>query len=91
MTRSLPVIDIEPLRRMSDAAEIEAAARQIDAACREFGFFYATGHGIAPATISDLSPPLNRCRSNADRPQARRAGTKSISMQKWHLWRLSDR
>jgi isopenicillin N synthase-like dioxygenase len=54
MTQSLPVIDIEPLRRMSDATAIKVTAQQIDAACRQFGFFYATGHGIAPAVVSDL-------------------------------------
>lgn len=54
MIRSLPVIDIEPLRCMSDAAAIETAAQQIDAACRESGFFYAAGHGIDPAIVSDL-------------------------------------
>lgn len=54
MTQSLPVIDIEPLRRMSDGAAITATAQQIDAACRTFGFFYAAGHGIAPAIVADL-------------------------------------
>ena len=54
MSESLPVIDIEPLRHMTDAAAVADAARQIDAACREFGFFYAAGHGIAPNVFADL-------------------------------------
>jgi isopenicillin N synthase-like dioxygenase len=41
----LPVIDIAPLIR---GREIAAIASEIDAACRETGFFYVTGHGVAP-------------------------------------------
>jgi isopenicillin N synthase-like dioxygenase len=54
MTQTLPVIDIAPLRLMSDKAMIADTARRIDAACREFGFFYAAGHGIDPAVVTDL-------------------------------------
>ena len=54
MTQSLPAIDIEPLRLMSDKATIAHTAARIDAACREFGFFYAVGHGIDPAIVADL-------------------------------------
>lgn len=54
MSQSLPVIDVEPLRLMSDTAAIADTARRIDAACREFGFFYAAGHGIDPAVVADL-------------------------------------
>lgn len=84
MIQSLPLIDIEPLRRMSDVAAIEAAARQIDAACRAFGFFYATGHGIAPAVVSDL---LAASRAFFELPDAEKA---KIAMDKggiaWRGW-----
>lgn len=47
MTRpALPVIDIAPLLAASDTAGRRRVAADIDAACREFGFFYITGHGI---------------------------------------------
>ncbi|MBO6520143.1 MAG: isopenicillin N synthase family oxygenase [Rhodospirillales bacterium] len=41
MTRPIPTVDL----RLPDA---EAAAA-VDAACREAGFFYVTGHDVAPA------------------------------------------
>jgi isopenicillin N synthase-like dioxygenase len=40
----LPVIDVSPLRRSGTARE--RVARDIDAACRETGFFYVVGHGV---------------------------------------------
>jgi isopenicillin N synthase-like dioxygenase len=40
----VPVIDVGPLVR--DAAERDAVAEQIGAACRECGFFYVVGHGV---------------------------------------------
>lgn len=84
MIRSLPVIDIEPLRRMSDAATIETTARQIDAACRESGFFYAAGHGIDPAIVSDL---LATSRAFFELPDAEKT---KIAMDKggiaWRGW-----
>ena len=47
---SLPVIDMSPMRdRGASAARLEVA-RAIEAACRDSGFFYATGHGI-PADL----------------------------------------
>lgn len=42
-TTSLPVIDVSPLRRGGRADE---AARQLDEACRDLGFFVVEGHGI---------------------------------------------
>jgi polar amino acid transport system ATP-binding protein len=43
----LPIIDL------SWAAQ-DDLARQLDLACRQFGFFYLVGHGIAPARIDVL-------------------------------------
>jgi isopenicillin N synthase-like dioxygenase len=49
--RELPVIDISPL--MSGAAGARVA-REIEAACRDTGFFYAAGHGVERGTIARL-------------------------------------
>jgi len=47
---SLPVIDMSPLYgREADACA--AVARQIARACADTGFFYVTGHGIAPELL----------------------------------------
>jgi len=53
--RSLPVIDISPLR--DPLASAAAAARTVDAlglACRAHGFFYVTGHGLPAALTARL-------------------------------------
>jgi isopenicillin N synthase-like dioxygenase len=42
----LPVIDVAPLVRGEDEQRVAA---EIGAACRDAGFFYVIGHGIAPA------------------------------------------
>jgi isopenicillin N synthase-like dioxygenase len=42
--RSVPVVDIGPL--VGTGGDVEAAARAIDAACRDAGFFYIVGHGV---------------------------------------------
>jgi isopenicillin N synthase-like dioxygenase len=41
----LPVIDVTPLRLGTDPPPVADA---IDAACRETGFFFVTGHGVDP-------------------------------------------
>ena len=43
---TVPVIDIEPLCRPADPAAVAAAGAEIDAACREVGFFSIVGHGV---------------------------------------------
>ena len=43
---TIPTIDLTPLRSGSDADKREVA-RQIDAACRDTGFFMVTGHGVS--------------------------------------------
>ena len=48
MTEALPIIDVGAfLEKRAGAA---ATARAIEKACREFGFFYATGHGVGGQT-----------------------------------------
>jgi len=61
-----------------------ATAREIEKACREFGFFYATGHGVgldksqrrrlAEAIMrKGVSPPsLDQCRYTNSRGRRRR-------------------
>lgn len=45
----LPIIDFS---RFDEAAAQKSIAAQIDAACRDTGFFYLRGHGIPDATIA---------------------------------------
>ena len=48
-TRSqIPVVDVAPLLS-GDAQGERAVAKEIGDACRGIGFFYITGHGVAPA------------------------------------------
>jgi len=49
----LPVIDVAPLRSPDRAAR-EAVAARLGRACREVGFFYATGHGIEGARMTSM-------------------------------------
>ena len=50
---TLPIIDIAPLYS-ADPTAWPAVAERIDNACREWGFFYITGHPISPARIDEL-------------------------------------
>jgi isopenicillin N synthase-like dioxygenase len=45
----IPIIDVGPL--IEGAAATRDVARAIGHACRETGFFYVAGHGIAPALV----------------------------------------
>src|SRR5262245_4229091 len=45
---ALPLVDVGPLSERADEAGRARAAAAIGSACRELGFFYAVGHGIAP-------------------------------------------
>jgi isopenicillin N synthase-like dioxygenase len=44
--RALPVIDIAPLITDVGGDADDDVARQLDAACRDHGFFYVVGHGV---------------------------------------------
>ncbi len=48
----LPVIDIAPL--LAGTQDRARVARSFESACRDTGFFYITGHGVAPETIARL-------------------------------------
>lgn len=52
MSETLPVIDVSELLEGRAGAR---AAAQIGAACRDTGFFYAVGHGVAAETLTRLS------------------------------------
>ena len=47
----IPVIDLTPLRE-GDLAARTAVAREIEAACRDIGFFTIVGHGVDPGLIA---------------------------------------
>jgi isopenicillin N synthase-like dioxygenase len=49
--RTLPVIDIAGTAGGDDAV-CQAVARDLQKACRDTGFFYVTGHGVAAALIA---------------------------------------
>lgn len=53
MTHSIPIIDITALRH-GTSHEREITARDLGKACREAGFFYITGHGVAPEMMARL-------------------------------------
>ena len=57
---ALPVIDMAPLFERGRVAERAAVARAIAAACRDSGFFYVTGHGVAGAIVERLDAASRR-------------------------------
>ncbi|MGV9798991.1 isopenicillin N synthase family dioxygenase [Mycobacterium sp. NPDC003449] len=55
----VPAVDIGPYVAGADANEKAAVAAAVDNACREVGFIQIHGHGIAPATIADLTTAMD--------------------------------
>src|SRR5215472_13889622 len=51
MAEALPIIDVGAFLGKPGST---ATAREIEEACREFGFFYATGHGVGGETVRAL-------------------------------------
>jgi len=51
--QDIPIIDVSPLRS-SDPAQRASCAAVLGRTCRDIGFFYATGHSIAPAIASGI-------------------------------------
>src|ERR1700731_3289357 len=52
---ALPVIDVGPLVGPAPAGARAHVAGQIQAACRERGFFYITGHGVPAGLLEQLA------------------------------------
>jgi isopenicillin N synthase-like dioxygenase len=52
---ALAVIDVGPLIGGAPAAARAAVAEQVQAACRERGFFYVTGHGVPAGLLDELA------------------------------------
>jgi isopenicillin N synthase-like dioxygenase len=52
---ALPVVDVGPLVGSASAAARAGVAGQIQAACRERGFFYVTGHGVPAGLLDELA------------------------------------
>ena len=69
---TLPVVDVAPLLS-SRPDGLPEVARQIEAACREHGFFYVTGHGVAPVLLARLA---RACAAFFALPPASRAGAR---------------
>ena len=51
----LPVIDVAPLTDGGPGPAGAAVAERIQAACRDRGFFYLTGHGVPPDLLGQLA------------------------------------
>jgi isopenicillin N synthase-like dioxygenase len=60
MIAGLPILDMRSLLGGGDEAAREALARDITAACRDSGFFYVVGHGVAPALLQELAAASRR-------------------------------
>lgn len=54
----IPVIDVAPL--VGGPGDLGATAAAIGRACRDFGFFYVTGHGVDPALEARLFEQARR-------------------------------
>lgn len=57
---ALPIIDMAPLFDRARSADRADVARLIEAACRDSGFFYVTGHDIAPEILQRLEATSRR-------------------------------
>jgi isopenicillin N synthase-like dioxygenase len=57
---SLPVVDVAPLLARAEGVGRRRVAEAIGAACRDSGFFYATGHGIADHLLGRLHAAATR-------------------------------
>lgn len=66
MMADVPTIDLSPYLT-GDAEGKCRVAREIDAASRASGFFYATGHGIDLATLESVTSGFHRAMSEAEK------------------------
>jgi isopenicillin N synthase-like dioxygenase len=74
----VPVLDVAPLVGAGTETDVRRVAREIDAACRDTGFFVVDGHGIDPRLRRDLDAAAREFFALADEEKAhiamRRAG-----------------
>ncbi|EPY30404.1 oxidoreductase [Strigomonas culicis] len=56
---SLPIIDIAPLFQ-NNKDDLHRVAKEIDHACRMWGFFYIVGHGIPKSRMQELTAMAHR-------------------------------
>jgi isopenicillin N synthase-like dioxygenase len=54
----LPIIDVAPL--LDSGRSTRSVAAQIEAACRDSGFFYVTGHGVPAQIVAQLDEASRR-------------------------------
>jgi len=82
-TRGLPILDVTPLRD-GDAAARARVGRALDRACREHGFFYATGHGVDAALEARLDSLARRFFAQ---PEAEKARVRmALGGRAWRGW-----
>src|SRR3954447_11193198 len=68
MPHALPVIDVGPLVR---GGATDAVAAEIDAACRDTGFFYIVGHGVAAELVTRVDELAREFFARPDTEKAR--------------------
>ncbi|GAA4567630.1 isopenicillin N synthase family dioxygenase [Planotetraspora kaengkrachanensis] len=56
----LPIINVSSLVGPGSSEDRAEAARQIEAACRDSGFFYISGHGVPPELVAGLDGAARR-------------------------------
>src|SRR4051812_11298099 len=83
MTERLPIVDMTALFG-ADAAARSAVADQIARACEAYGFFYLTGHGVAPEVLSELEAQSRRF--FALPAEAKQAVAMSRGGRAWRGW-----
>ncbi|HEY4332965.1 MAG TPA: 2-oxoglutarate and iron-dependent oxygenase domain-containing protein [Ilumatobacteraceae bacterium] len=54
MSGAVPIIDISALRNGADTVALASVGAELDAACRDTGFFSIIGHGVDPQLMSRL-------------------------------------
>lgn len=81
---ALPVVDVSPLLAMGPAEAVARAAGEIDAAAREYGFFYAEGHGVDDALFDRLEAVSHRFFALPEAEKARIAMAKGGTA--WRGW-----
>jgi isopenicillin N synthase-like dioxygenase len=90
VTSELPLVDLAPLRSHGPwfgddlAPAISAVATQVDRACRRFGFFRITGHGVDPDRLADLDHQARAFFAQPDEVKARIA--MPLGGRAWRGW-----